>query len=753
MINKKSEKISAGFILILLITALIPGSNTVHSQENVKYIVKRVQENSAKMHDYIKSISFKGKSKRYFSFAANSIDMNFVPEMEEYYFEGLWIRPDSLRIKIKALRKIKTPNNLFFYESKTKEPDYLVKIDKSIPVPNPIQFSYDLSLLGVHEGTRRTKEGKSIKYWPVFPFAAGADSLYNYEYIANVSLNGRRVFYIYVTPRFNDLPAVSGTFQIDEYEYNVVGSNIVFNEAAGLLNPDNETRFKSIASYSIIPIAVDEDHRIKSKYVLYHTFCWLPESIDEELFAMIMGVKIKMYRKLEFYSYEINPVTDERDPNINKKIIYDIDPQLEKELFKGLDNPHALTREEEAEILKSLEESAAKKDVYSNIFDMESLAKEVYKGELKEHNSKLFRIKEVIGDNFLYNRIEGLQISYGKSFVNTFFNNLTFSARAGYGFKDRRPKIESGFIYFFTPSTKKFFAEASIYNTITFNENKQLFSNGKNTFSSLVYKTDYRDYYYVKGYNIGLGMKPDNNFAVKLSLINQIQESAYNHTRFSIFRNSSPFRTNPEIKEGQLKAVRLLTQFKNNHLNLGIKVEYTAKNILNSDFEYMYIKASSDYSFNTHPLGEIYLSFNAGTSNGSLPPQLWFDFGGKSLFNYSGMLRGTKFKEYTGDRMLNGTIEYSLYGGNIFRYSSNRSIFSKIKRMTKLYFWAGFGWSKLSQKNISYAAGINTPIRTTDGMYSEFGFGISDRFNILRLDFIKNTVSKNAILFTVNVFR
>jgi len=71
----------------------------------------------------------------------------------------------------------------------------------------------------------------------------------------------------------------------------------------------------------------------------------------------------------------------------------------------------------------------------------------------------------------------------------------------------------------------------------------------------------------------------------------------------------------------------------------------------------------------------------------------------------------------------------------------------------KLTFWGGIGWSSLSDKNKHYAEQINTPMETTDGIYSEIGIGFGDRLNIMRIDFILNSISKSKLLVSFNILR
>ncbi|MFC1514152.1 hypothetical protein ACFL5P_03980, partial [candidate division KSB1 bacterium] len=75
------------------------------------------------------------------------------------------------------------------------------------------------------------------------------------------------------------------------------------------------------------------------------------------------------------------------------------------------------------------------------------------------------------------------------------------------------------------------------------------------------------------------------------------------------------------------------------------------------------------------------------------------------------------------------------------------------RKLMKITLWSGIGWSELSGRNLKYAAGIETPLRTTGDSYHEFGIGISDQLNIFRIDFIRNSISKNNILINFNILR
>jgi len=659
------------------------------------------------------------------------------------------MKPDSLRIQVKALRKTVPDTS-----------EQLYKIERDIPLPNPFQFSYDASALGMkNESYESDTVGTEIRVsvrtdsgevWPIFPFAMGADSLYDYEFGSTIKFGGpgsitRTIIEVIVTPKHPKIPGVVGTFQIDADLKEVVGSDVVFNEAAQFSRQDNEDNLN-------IPIDVSEDHRIKTRKVLYSSIYWFPETMEEEFFVQVWGIKVKIHRQVEFLTYSVNPEPPDTVVFADKIISYNRDPELEEELFKGLEDPHQLTKEEEQLIIGEIEKLAASIDLNSELFDLETVAQDAMKMRMGHKSARYFQIAQRMSDFALYNRVEGLRLNYELSFSNLLLDNTILAVKGGYGFKDRRWKGEAAGLYFLDKK-KRLFIEGNIYNTIAFNENKKIISNGKNTFTSLMYKTDYRDYYYKKGGNIGLGYLMTDNLAIKLYGVNQVEENAGNHTRFSIFRYKRPFRFNPEIMEGNLRGLRALILYKTGSFNAEFLTEHTDKKRLHSDFDYSCFQGNMKYNYKINYTTSLFFSASAAVSRGKLPPQRWFDFGGKSLFNYNGNLRGVGYKAFTGDRLAFGTIELTRYWMHLFDFKREKRRFEALRRMLKFTFWTGFGWSELSEKNRIYAEGIRTPQNTTEGLYHEFGIGIGDRMNFARLDFIRNSISKNNIKVSINFFR
>ena len=244
-------------------------------------------------------------------------------------------------------------------------------------------------------------------------------------------------------------------------------------------------------------------------------------------------------------------------------------------------------------------------------------------------------------------------------------------------------------------------------------------------------------------------MRATDNLALKIAAVSQDEKNAFNHTRFSIFNYKKRFRMNPEIKEGRLNGIRAILLYRTYNVDFDLTGEFSNRSTLGSDFSYSLLKSYLHQSFRPSIYTNLHFHFFGGLSFGELPPQKWFDFGGKTFLNYYGNVRGVDYKAFTGDRMLSAIVEYSITGTALY----DRGIKLGILKALKLTCWSSVGWSSLSEKNKRFVAALNTSLSTTDGVYNEMGIGIGDRLNIVRIDFIRNTISKNKLLLSFNILR
>jgi hypothetical protein len=716
-----------GFFVCTCFLLISSPANATLSEQEFKNLIRKTQENSQRTYDEINSVQFEGYLKSYVYVGMNAFDLKFVPMLEESYFNGFWQKPDSLNIIVKALRFV-TPDD----SSKAK-------FSELGPLPNPFQYMYDPAVLGMK------KEGQKEKIWPLYPFSLKADSVYQYKFISEVGADENRVVEIRVEPKRANIPAVIGSFRIDKNRFEVVSSDVVFNDAASFTKGDVNKQKNRIS----LSVSGTEGHQIRTQKTLMYNQYWLPTAVEEEFELEIWGIKVKIQRQVTFETYFINPEVPDTSLKLTEKVIYQRDPELEKKVFKPTDHPNRLTRKEQEMLIKKIEDKFSSRELMTELIDSDNLAKEAYKIAVQQSVGKYLQLSERLGSFLHYNRVEGLKITYGHNFSNLLLKNSIFSLVGGYGFKDQRLKGQFGFLQYLGKK-KQLFLEGNLYDKIDYAEGRRLITGARNTFTSLLYKGDYRDYYYKKGGNIGLGFRVTENLALKLAFVSQTEESAMIHSNFSIFNYKDRFRLNPEIAEGELRGLQSSLLFNMYKFDGKIAAEYTDKTHFASDFSYSVMRVDLEKQFRPSYHSKFFLNLSGGMADGYLPPQRWFDLGGKTFMNYHGNLRGVGYKAFTGDRMFSAVGEYSL---NLMAIAETFSIDPDILKLLKLTFWGGFGRTELSEKSKTMAAGLNVPMTTTDGNYYEFGTGIGDFLNIFRLDFVTNNESDKKVLISFNMLR
>lgn len=722
------------FLFVLLIYNFLLVLNIVLASLNddLDTLIRKVQENSQRSYDEINSVTFEGRSKTYMYFGYGPFDIKLVPFMEDYYFDGFWMKPDSLRIIIKAIRTIEPDTQKMSYGG-------------FIPLPNPFQFTYDPSAFGIKKGSI---DSTAANIWPLYPFASGADSVYRYEKINEIGFGDNKVLTIKVTPTKFHIPAVSGKFMVDANKLVVVGSEVIFNEAASYTRASLASERKGKKKRFTFSLGGSENHKVKTEKVLLYESYWLPTIVEEEFEIHWMGIKLKIYRLIEFANYVVNSELPDSSKVIDRKVFYQINPELEKKVIPDSNYRNRLSKEEQEQIIKKIEDRFSSAKLFTDLIQSSEIAEQAVKIGWEQRVGPYFHFAEQIANYFCYNRVEGLRMQYGFNLSNLILKNSAISVNAGYGFKDKRWKGDAALLFFLNHQ-KNMFVESNIYSTIGYEEPSRLITTGKNTFTSLLYKGDYRDYYYTEGANLGIGFLPVENLALKVSVVSQQESNAGNHTRFSLFKYKQPFRFNPAIAEGRFNGIQTAMLYRIYNFDLDLLAECTDIKNIHSDFSYAFIKANLQKRYRLTDHSDLTIFTSAAAATGKLAPQRWFDFGGKTFLNYHGNLRGADYKAFTGDRMVNATIEYSIIGSEFYNWGLKAGV---LKAM-KLHLWSGIGWSVLSEKNKEFALAIDTPTQTTDGIYHEYGIGIGDRFNILRVDFVSNNISKNKVLINLNVLR
>ncbi|MCP4724105.1 MAG: hypothetical protein GY863_03665 [bacterium] len=371
----------------------------------------------------------------------------------------------------------------------------------------------------------------------------------------------------------------------------------------------------------------------------------------------------------------------------------------------------------------------------------------------EQKGRKLVALAKNFGSNvFLYNRVEGVRFFYNMGFTSFLMNNSLLNIEGGYGTRDKRFKGELSYQKYLGKK-RKFLLQGKIYDNIDYEESDNVIPTVMNTYTSLFAKLDHMDYYYTTGISLGLRYELNENLKFSLTAVSQKEQGAENNADFGLLNWNTPFRLNPDIQCGKFNGIRSSLTFNNYNTSININAEYTDRNTFKSDFEYGIVRSDLSYVYEPNYTSKFILTLSGGISSGDLPPQRWFDLGGKIFMQYYGNLRGVGYKAFTGDRMASGLLEYSFCYGDVWDSVQKRPWWEYAFRMTKFTLWTGQSWSELSDKNSDPAEGKAIPMMTTDGIYREFGFSIGDRFSLFRFDFTTNNSSNRSFIFSLNFWR
>lgn len=190
---------------------------------------------------------------------------------------------------------------------------------------------------------------------------------------------------------------------------------------------------------------------------------------------------------------------------------------------------------------------------------------------------------------------------------------------------------------------------------------------------ALLFKNDYRDYYRAEGWDIFLEVSSPRKARARLGYIAEEQQSVGVRTEYSVFSRSRPFRLNPPVRDGNLRALRAEVRIGEPPVPFDLMVsdalemqaELSDPRVTSGDFRYARYQVSGTLSVPT--FGEAFflrplfrVRAFAGTSSGVLPPQRWFDSESR-LSGYApfGVLRTLGVKEYSGTSAVSIVVEHN----------------------------------------------------------------------------------------------
>ncbi len=551
----------------------------------------------------------------------------------------------------------------------------------------------------------------------VGPTAPDALDNYDVHLLKTRRINGVEVYEIALHPKSRFRPLFDGTITIASGTYAVMGVDVTPTALRG------------------IPFLSDIELHYRQEFSLVDSMFWMPTTIliNGGLSVSFPGIalpRIHIEQLSSITDYLINtPLPDSvmRLPRVSvdsAAVAYDSSYWKRQDMIP-------LTAEEQS--------------AYKSLDSTETLQKQFEpKGPLATLSG---RGTETLLDmlDCRLNRVEGWFLGASKS-LPLLSSRLILQAGVGYGFSTRRPSYEAT-LTAFSSASRTFGVGGSLYEHIDHRPDGEYYTPLMITLSSAIDRNDYRDYYYARGYRVFLTVQPMRHVSGELAFRSEWQESRTAASSFSLFSRSNPYRPNPPIHDGRLRAVEFAWHFGHapqpidlvSRTGVDLSVERSSPGLTQSDFDYTRVTADLEWTLSTFMRyllfpPQLRVHVFAGTSEGDLPPQRLF-FADTRLGGYGpfGTLRGAAAGEIAGNRITVVTLEQN------FR--------------TVPFVLAGLPF--LSDHNIEllvYASAAqawheSTPVM--NGWYAESGVGIGRILELFRTDLTYRFASPRGFFFTV----
>ncbi|MBN2411370.1 BamA/TamA family outer membrane protein [candidate division KSB1 bacterium] len=280
-----------------------------------------------------------------------------------------------------------------------------------------------------------------------------------------------------------------------------------------------------------------------------------------------------------------------------------------------------------------------------------------------------------------YNRVDG--ITLGLQFPSAGWwerhnHNFAILGKGGYSFSSKKTQFSLGLEKWLLEDRR--FTIGGEYHDMTDSEDNWIIDDTENSLAAFFFKQDFKDYYNREGFTAYVCDYLTHSLKIKAEYRNDQFTNLEKKTDWSIFGgDNKKFRSNPYALPLGLTESTDFSPLNNQTpilelRSVGGTITFDTRDRISNPGRGWYVEAfgervgfdeESDMDFERYiidirryqPLGwdeNLNFRLRGGTAKGDMPPMYWFDLGGIST------LRGYRFKEFTGDRMVLGNIEYRL---------------------------------------------------------------------------------------------
>jgi len=670
----------------------------VSSEDPAIEIIRRAIANKKKWIDRLSSFEMDAFTRQVLM---RDTSIAFITES---FTKGYWQKGDTLREIIMQKRQTENIESAFNFAS----------------VGRILNFNED--------------EIEFLGYTFVGPTATDALDYYDYKLLRTLASHGRETYEIRMIPRTTTAPLFHGVINISGDGYALMGVDVQPNEAF------------------LIPFVKEKSLRYRQQFGLYEDSFWMPADIriDASVKIGIIGFSIPRigFNQTSVISdYRINtPIPD----SIFQK------PKLSEDSLAVAAFDSALWRSSNVLPMTAQESKAYETLDSTQTLDVQFRPRGIGIGVgvgLGDAVSSSARFLD-----FHFNRVEGVHLGVDL-LLDRIHDQIVLRGGAAYGFSDKRSKYTLGATVFLAPD-RKFGIGMDVYRRLDYRPDAGCYGPVFNSFTSLLTRNDYRDYYESEGGRVFVSGHPTKSAMFTLSYVSEKQTSVRQNTDYSLLARARTYRPNPAIVNFQrLESVIAEARFGKEEIPLGIIIpnsfEFSVE-VGFTDREKDFVRMFTALTFSFPTLGRDFLfpaafrfKISGGVSIGDLPIQRYFDLeSASSNVAPFGVFRAMGVKEFSGTRFFALNVEHNfrslpfLAVGIPFLYENN----------IEFLIHGGIGRSTTYEDVIlSKLVFTAFPTNSTSQWYYEAGFGFSRIFELLRADFSWRLSAPHNFRFTVGV--
>lgn len=479
------------------------------------------------------------------------------------------------------------------------------------------------------------------------PLADNSLQYYDYFLEETVGFDNTQVFKIFMTAINRSDPGFEGEIFITNNSFDLSKVNLQLNKAAnfsGLFDTVNVFQQFFVFGDSI-SMPIDYRLFVKANYLGLARFGFELNTI--------------------LYDYKINSQLDEE---IFNRAIVTVLPDADKKDSSYWQN------------IQTIPSTGEEVDAYMRIDSLKNIPQNFW------DNFSILSTRIALNNKFSvsapismyhFNPVEGHALDFGLFLDDALDERLNSNLNFSYGFSDKKFKTDFSLQYLLGDyrtteinlnaynKTKILFGESDNYNELT------------STLLALLSKYSFRDYYYSKGFSLGISGEVLPILRLGVGFENLQDKNAINNSDFSFFSKDKAYKTNSLIDDVKLNALTVSFKvdprdyiedgFYRRRVNMGKSyftfegsLMYSNSSFLNSDVDFKKYDVTFYGIINSFRSSRLDLKLNGFYNSGNLPFQLFYSVPGNlDLASKSFSFRTLKVNEVLSDRAVSLYLEYN----------------------------------------------------------------------------------------------